>query len=289
MIKEPLVYIILLNYNGWRDTIECIESLNKIKYKNFEIIVVDNNSTDNSREKLLEYAKINNYIFLESESNNGFAAGNNLGVKFALKNNPEYILLLNNDTIVEPEFLTELIACAKKNNNVGIIGGKIYNYPEMNNLWYAGGYINKLTARGKHKIEDYDKECETDFITGCMQLINIIALKDVGLMDEQYFLYYEDLDYCMKFKNKGYKLVYTPNSIIYHKCGGSASYVSATSIYYSNRARWIFVSKNFKGIVRNYYKFEIIIELLIKRILYKNEKKEAIKNVIKYIFRRGKV
>lgn len=287
MHNSPLVYIILLNYNGYHDTIECLKSLDKIKYSNYKIIVVDNSSTDDSLSILEEYTRNTEVKLISSGYNGGFAYGNNVGIQYALQFDPAYILLLNNDTVVDESFLDFLVDFAEKQENVGMVGGKIYYYENTDEVWYSGGYIDKKTARGKHRTDKIGNCEEVEFITGCMQLIPTESLKQVGLMEEDYFLYYEDLDYCKKFINNNYRLLYCDDAKIYHKCGASASYKSPTSIYYSNRARWMYVNKNYSGLKKIYYHAEILFELLLKGMLYKDQNQQAIFKVFKYILQKG--
>lgn len=281
-MNEPLVYIVILNYNGYRDTIECVKSIEDITYKNYKIVIVDNASTDDS-EKMLNKSFSKHHI-IQTGKNLGFAGGNNIGIKYAIQNNAEYILLLNNDTIVDKDFLGYLVKGFSLHENVGMVGAKIYYYDMPNKVWYAGGKFNRLRAKGEHCVIDIDTNYkEVEFITGCLQLISVNALKKVGLMEEKYFLYYEDVDYCFRFMDNGYKLIYSKESKIYHKCGGSANYKSPLSIFYSNRNRYIFINTYLNGLSKILAKTNYFIELLVKFIIYRGENRHAIKKVIKYI------
>ncbi|WP_434640805.1 glycosyltransferase family 2 protein [Thermoanaerobacterium thermosaccharolyticum] len=279
---EPLVYIILINYNGYKDTIECVRSIEKITYKNYKIVIIDNASTDNSIDILRQTLK--NYKIIQNDKNLGFAGGNNVGIRYALENGAEYILLLNNDTVVDKDFLSYLIKGFSVKENVGMVGGKIYYYDKPDKIWYAGGKFNKLRARGVHFTLDNNIDYkEVKFITGCLQLISADAIKKVGLMKEGYFLYYEDVDYCFRFIKKGYKLIYSRNSIIYHKCGGSANYKSPLSIYYSNRSRFLFINENLDGILLIISNIIFFLEFFIKFIIYKKDNKKSLLKVYNYI------
>jgi GT2 family glycosyltransferase len=136
------VYIIIVNWNGLKDTYECIRSVLNISYKNYTILVVDNGSDkDDSKEIATKFPEV---ITLRSESNLGFSGGNNLGIKYAMDKGAEYILLLNNDTIVEKDFLDVLVNIASKNQTIGLAVPKINYYSEPSKVWYAGGYISKF-------------------------------------------------------------------------------------------------------------------------------------------------
>ena len=244
----PLVYIILVNYNGYKDTIECVNSLKGINYSNYKIVIVDNASTNNSLEILKQ--TLNNCIIIESKKNLGFAGGNNLGIKYALKSNADYVLLLNNDTLEEPNFLNNMINSFNKDEKIGLVGCKIMYYPEKDKIWYGGGYINWFKFIGIHcGMKQIDKgQCDTekeiDFMTGCCMLIKREVFEKVGLLSEEYFMYFEDVDFCVKVKDAGYKIWYNPEAAIYHKVGFSSGGEESTfSIKWGTRNRLLFMNK----------------------------------------------
>ena len=284
------VFIILLNYNSYEDTIECVESIAESeKELNYKIIIVDNNSTDDSKEKL---ANDLNYIYLQANENGGFAKGNNIGIKYAMENGADYILLLNNDTIIEKNSISKMIKEIEKRQNVGAIGCRIMYYDNKKLINYNGGKINWLKASTIH--EDYKKEYKTngqdfkytEFITGCCMLIKKEVIEKVGLLPEEYFMYYEDLDYCIKVKEAGYKLGVLTTSVIYHKVSSSSGGENSPfSIKWGNRNRRIFIEKYKKYTKRV---FTIITYYITREILFikyklkkQNEKAQAIKDGIK--------
>ncbi|SKA87522.1 hypothetical protein SAMN05428976_11011 [Clostridium sp. USBA 49] len=251
MENQPLVYIILINYNGWKDTIQCIDSIRNIDYNNYKIVIVDNNSKDNSVENIKKIYP--NITILEENVNLGFAGGNNEGIRYALQNNADYVLLLNNDTEVKKDFLSVLIERIKKEPKIGIATGKINYYDNKRIIWYAGGVFDKLKGNSYHIGVDekdnnqYDEEKEISFISGCFMLIPSKVFNDIGLLSEDYFLYHEDTDFCCKIMSKGYKLFYYPKSIIYHKVSASTGRKSKLYDYYYTRNRCILISKNLVG------------------------------------------
>lgn len=268
----PKVFIIILNYNGYRDTIECIDSIKKSTYKNYEIIIIDNNSTDNSERILL--SKYPEYHFIQTGINNGFAWGNNFGIKYSIDNGADYVLLLNNDTIVTPNFLQPLISLAESDKRIGIVGGKIYYYNEPKKIWYAGASINTYNGKTKHLGDkdidngQFDNISETGYVTGCMMFVNREAIKKAGLMDENYFLYYEETDWNVRIKKCGYRIVFTPYSIIYHKVSSSMQDIKQKkdylTRYYYDRNSYYFIIKNY-GIPNKIYMFLYIRSKLILR------------------------
>jgi GT2 family glycosyltransferase len=244
--EGPKVSIILVNWNNSGDTIECLESLEQLTYQNFEIIVVDNNSTDNS---IKELENVNNIHLIQNNNNLGFAGGNNVGIELALKGKSDYILLLNNDTVVDKEFLSVFVNKVAADINIGVIGGKIYYYNYPDKIWSAGGGITKVTKRtfqygeNEKDKEKYNLEKEVAFLSGCCMLIKRDVFEKVGMLDEDYFMYYEDVDFCVRAK-QFFKIMYTPEAIIWHK-------VSATT------------EKSF----RDYYRIRNYLYLLKKRFV----------------------
>lgn len=244
----PFVYIILVNYNGYKYTIECVNSLGKINYRNYKIIIVDNASSDNSLTILKQ--KLNDCIIIDSKENLGFAGGNNLGIKYALHHNGDYIMLLNNDTLVKTDFLDNMLNSFNKDNKIGLVGCKIMYHPEKDIIWYGGGYIDWFKFIGVHyEMKQVDKgQCDTekeiDFITGCCMLIKREVFEKSGLLSEDYFMYFEDVDFCVKVRNVGYKIWYNPKAVIYHKVGfSSGGEESPFSIEWCTRNRLFFMNK----------------------------------------------
>ncbi|WP_160674303.1 glycosyltransferase family 2 protein [Clostridium sp. C8-1-8] len=247
-MEEALIYIVLLNYNGARDTLDCIESLKKIKYKNYKIVIVDNKSTDDS-EEVIRRAVGEQYVVLQSGKNGGFAEGNNLGIEHALKAGAEYILLINTDTLVEPDFLTEMANTFSTDSSIGIVGSQINYYPETDKIWFGGGKIKWDRFSGAHEqqgeADSGSKEIrQIDFMTGCCMLIKREIFEKVGFLPKEYFMYLEDLDFCIALAEKKYKIMYNPNAKIYHKVSASTGgEESAFSVKYGNRNRVILMNK----------------------------------------------
>jgi GT2 family glycosyltransferase len=218
---HPKVSIIILNWNGLEDTIECLESLTKITYLNYEVIIVDNGSEGNDVEVLQN--RFGSYVhIIRNDRNYGFAEGNNIGMRYALKGEGEYVLLLNNDTIVAPDFLTELIKVAESDSKIGLLGPKVYFYHEPNRIWFAGGRISLLAAssvQGYRQVDkgQFDKVDRIDFVTGSCVLIRRVVLKSIGLFDPIYFFAIEDVDLCLRAIRARFINVFVPNSKIWHK------------------------------------------------------------------------
>lgn len=253
------IYIVILNYNGWEDTIKCVKSLEKVKdtkdYK-VEVLVIDNASKNDSVKKIREALPHVNMI--ENPVNLGFSGGCNEGMRYALDNGADYVLLLNNDTVVDPDFLFEMFKSVQK-DGVGGVVPKIYfekgneyhkaKYKESELgkiIWYAGGIMDWGNLIGHNRGVDevdhgqFDSEQVTELATGCCFLIRSQVLANVGLFDDKYFLYYEDADLTERIKRAGYRIMYQPKAVIWHKNAGSSGSGSILQDYYITRNRMLF-------------------------------------------------
>jgi len=270
---NPSVSIIILNWNGWKDTLECLESLYQIDYPNYQVILVDNYSQDSSLEKIRKYCqgnikieskffiyhpqnkpiklkeinnketeeinadknikiennpvkKNNSLTLIKNDVNYGFAEGNNIAIKYTQKiHNPDYILLLNNDTIVEPDFLSQMIKVAESDGKIGIVGGKLLNAFKPQIIDSTGHLISwgRIIDRGHGEIDhrQYDRDIKVMGAMAAAALYKCEMLKDIGLLDSRYVTLGEDADLSWRSHNHGWKAIYTPKAIVYHKRGQS--------------------------------------------------------------------
>lgn len=302
----PKVFIIVLNWNGKDDTIECIESLKKIDYSNYKIVIVDNGSSDGS-DDIIPRRYFKEIPFIETKKNFGYSGGNNIGIKYALEHGADYVLLLNNDTIVEPDFLSKLVEAAEANKTIGIVGPMIYFYDRRDTLWFGGGKVNWARTKGEHidyglRTTDYGKNenigssgspsavvgRQVDYITGCCLLIKRETIEKIGLLDEDYFLYYEDVGWCLRARKNGYNSVLVPSAKIYHKQSRSADEASYPYIYYHSRNGLILASRFRSKILALIIGFWIFSKQIVKLVI--GYKKEWARPVIKGIkdFWRGR-
>lgn len=306
----PKVSITILNWNGWKDTVECLESLYQINYPNYDVVLVDNGSEDESLEKIRDYCggkikiesnffkyskknkpitifehdekelkikndnnEINSFpsnrelILIKNDKNCGFTEGNNIAMRYILKSlNSDYTLLLNNDTVVDTDFLDELITAAENDPHVGIIGPKIYYYDENNMIFSIGGKINPWTGRtpfigwGETDKGQFEDVVEVDYVSGCALLIRNDLIKKIGLLNEDYFSYYEETEWCVKAKIAGYFIICNPKSKIWHKIAVTSK-KSDLYIYYITRNRFLFLKRNFS-------KLQFFVSSLIFFITY---------------------
>ncbi|MBR3348952.1 MAG: glycosyltransferase family 2 protein [Solobacterium sp.] len=252
MSGQPKVSIILVNYNGYQDTIDCLRSLREITYQNHEAIIVDNASTNDSVERLID-AIDDREILIRSENNDGFAAGNNIGIRYALAHGADYCLLLNNDTVTEPGFLDHLIEGFGLSERCGLTIGKILYEGKRDIIWYAGGSISRKNGKTMHwhyREKDAglpEAPQKVSFATGCCMCLSREAIEKVGLMDESYFLYEEDTDYCCRIADAGFEMIYIPQARIYHKVNASTGQKPGLSQYYSVRNKYRMIQKNLSG------------------------------------------
>ncbi|HMM10876.1 MAG TPA: glycosyltransferase family 2 protein [Bacteroidales bacterium] len=244
----PLVSIITVNYNQTEVTCALLSSLQKITYPNIEVLVIDNASADDPQ---IIRQRFPNVILVLNPINYGFAAGNNFGL---MRAKGEYVMLLNNDTEVEPGFLEPLVSKIQNNHEIGAVSPKIRYFYSPKNIQYAGyAPMNYLTMRnfaiGHHEtdIGQYDEDRETYYAHGAAMLVPMKVVKEVGLMSYIFFLYYEEADWCERIKRAGYKIFYVANSLILHKESVSTGKLSTLKIYYLNRNRLVFMRRNVEG------------------------------------------
>lgn len=256
---SPKVSIIILNWNGLEDTIECLESLKRITYPNYEVIVVDNGSKGNDarvlQERFGDYANI-----IQNDRNYGYTGGNNIGIRHALDNSsPDYFLILNNDIVVAPDFLTEMVRVAEDDDSIGILGPKIYYYDFPKTIQSAGCRVSMIrgisTIIGNKEIDNgqYDTVQEAGHVMGCCLLIKREVVEKIGLFDESYFCYWDETDYCTRARKAGYKVIYVPKARMWHKKRLRAKLwakipmeqkATASSYYYWARNNFRFMRKH---------------------------------------------
>ena len=287
MKKNSLVSIIILNWNGKKMTEECLNSLIPQMNKNFEIILVDNGSTDGSVEYLKK--KFPKIKIIESQKNRGYAGGNNLGVKYA---KGDYILILNNDIVVDKNFLREIW---KNKDKAEILGVKNYYYDKKNILWAIGSKVNRFTMKANligNKEEDkgqYDKDFIPPQVTGSAMLINKKVIDKIGFLNESYFAYYEETEWQTRAKNAGFKTSWIPRAKLWHKVGFSTGGGrTPLSAYYLVRNRGYFIQKwgKWKIIAWPLWLFEVLMRILYGLLKNKEYVKMGWKGMVDFF--RGK-
>ncbi len=290
------VYIILLNWNGWKDTCQCLESVLHSDYPNFRVIVCDNRSTDGSMQKIKDWAegkliadeeineKLKSFIsppikkplayvqytraeaeqggknddekiplvLIQNDSNAGYSAGNNVGIRYALQKNADYIWVLNNDTIITHRTLKELVYRVQSGENLGLLGTLIYYASEPSKIQvYGGGKLMKVLGVDRFVYSPG----VIDYVSGTSLFIKREVIEKVGLLDEKFFFYWEDVDYSRRVLEKGWKLGVATNAIVYHKFSASVGgqslksdlfkVASLTRYFKKHRRRWWFFPVGF--------------------------------------------
>lgn len=218
-MSYPQVLIIILNWNGLQDTLECIASVYKMDYPNFEVVVVDNGSTDDSVEVLLKtYPYV---ILIENKENLGYTGGNNVGMRYAIKHGADYMWLLNNDTIVEPDTLSKIVATAGSHKEIGLVSPVIYYYDKPDKIQFCGSYVdyNNFCIPHAENIESWHEMNMGQIISlwGTALLIKSNVVKKIGCLNSKYFAYQEDCEYCIRAAKGGYTSVLEPWARVYHK------------------------------------------------------------------------
>lgn len=250
---NPLVHIILVNWNGYDDTVECVESCLTLAHAPFEVVVVDNGSADGSGERLrTRFSAEPRVSVILTRENLGFAGGNNAGIARALDAGADYIWLLNNDTVVEPASLSALLAAAESHPDAGMFGSKVYYYDRPSVLWFAGGFIREVREgstfhRGLEEEDtgQYDTPGTVDYVTGASLFASAALVREIGMMSEDYFLYWEEVDWCARAAAAGHPNRYVPASRVWHKVGASlGAQNSPVQIRYDARNRLLFYRRN---------------------------------------------
>ena len=228
MNSQPLIDVVILNWNLPHDTNLCVQSVLRSDYPAFRVIVVDNGSTDEN-QALLDVSD-ERVTLICTQANLGFAGGCNAGIRYALEHQSDYVLLINNDTTIAPDMLAHLVEPFKHHSDLGVVGPLIYYASEPTKVWFSGErfwrklYVVRLGLRLK---DSYTELEEVDFVSGCGMLVPRQVWETVGLLDPAYFMYYEDLDFCVRVKQHGFWLACAPQAHMWHavsaSSGGSAS------------------------------------------------------------------
>jgi len=244
----PRVMLIVLNWNGLADTLECLDSLMHLDYPAYEVVVVDNGSTDGSVEVISD--RFPGVTLIENNENLGYAEGNNRGISYALKAGADYVLVLNNDTVLCQDLLTHLVRVAEADSRVGAVGPKIYYHMQPHRIWFAGGMIDwqrGFTVNLGADEDDagqFEEVKSVDFLAGCALLIRRETWEDVGPFDSRYFMYWEETDWCTRVRRAGYDLLFVPQAKMWHKVSTIAQSQSSRVLYYMTRNRFFFFYKH---------------------------------------------
>jgi len=249
--KSPKVLVIILNWNGTEDTLRCLESLRRVEYDNFEVLVIDNDSVPGSADPIKrEFPEV---TLIRNEQNLGYSGGNNVGLRYARDTDSEYVLILNNDTTVDPQFLNELVKVAETDPRIAVLGGKVIQLEKPDKLWAVYGAVNfcqqLVKVWGHNKpISQFSSRKDVDFVVGCGMMLSMDAFVDVGEFDERFFAYHDEVDWCKRARDMRYRVVYVPDALMWHKgcasTGGFQDYYNPALRYLPARNSVLYVKKH---------------------------------------------
>lgn len=248
---DPKIFVVVVNWNRADETIECVRSLQGLAYSNYEVLVVDNASVDGSATTLA--AAFPDLPIVRNATNLGYAEGNNVGIRYALSREADYVLLLNNDTVVDKDLLHELVRAATRCPGAGLVGPKIYDYQDPTKVWFAGASINWSSGDSPHlglgeqDVGQFNGVLEVDRLSGCAMMVDREVFQRVGLLDPRYFLYYEDVDLCVRAAKAGFTSYCVQTAKVWHKESSStnANRGSDLHAYYHLRNRLLFLQTHF--------------------------------------------
>lgn len=241
-MNEPLVACVIVNWNGWRDTIACLDALRPIDYERLLVIVVDNGSSDDSVVRI-RTAHPAIHLF-ESGRNLGFSGGNNLGIQQAMRHEVEYVWLLNNDTQPACGSLRQLVQAAEADVRLGAVGSVLHyaSDPQKVQAW-GGGRINLWNGYSSHATAPLKAGASLDFLTAASMLVRRRALEEVGLMDDRFFLYWEDTELCFRLRQNGWRLGVAPGAVVLHKVNASTNHETGLIDRYFTASAMRFLSQ----------------------------------------------
>lgn len=251
-MDSGLVCILIPNYNGWEDAEDCIRSLKDLEYADYRIVLLDNGSTDGSYGKLSAMSGDDPVVdVVAHDPNNGCAGGINAALAYAKRYEPAFYWFLNNDTTVDPAALTEMVATAAQHPEAGCFGSKIYYYDDPRVLWYAGGYIQRNhsgpgfhVGMGETDEGRYDSVRPLDFATGCSLMARAEVVEAIGGWSEDYYMYWEDIDWVARASRAGWQCLFVPTSVIWHKISRSFRGDTTLQRRYEVRSRLRFYWRN---------------------------------------------
>ncbi|NLG27306.1 MAG: glycosyltransferase family 2 protein [Chloroflexi bacterium] len=257
-MNEPLlprVAVIVLTWNQRDLTLDCLASLQRSDYPSdrLQIIVVDNGSADDTAAAVHE--RFASVTVIENGANLGFAEGNDVGLRHALRGPADYLMLLNNDTVVDPAMLSHLIAYAQAAPEVGIVTPKILYHDEPGRIWCAGNSIDwrrgtTLRLRANEPDDSTHTARDVDYATGCAICWKRQAVEQTGLLDSRFFIYYEETDWCVRARRAGWSIHYVPTARMWHRVSAAMGTSSPATDYYMARNVQLFLAKNLSGLAR---------------------------------------
>jgi len=250
------VVIVILNWNNAPDTLACLESVFRLEYDSFDVVVVDNGSTDGSADRIrAAYPTVH---LIETGDNLGYAEGNNVGIRWALAHGAEYVFILNNDVLVAPDSLSCLVLVAETDPAIGILGPTVYCVQPASTVFAAGSMIKWADGRLVHRgmfqpvdaVQPPSAPESIDFVSGCALLIRRECVESVGLLNGDYYLNFEDVEWCVLAQHSRYRVLYIPAAVVWHKVSATLGQASPANTYYMTRNAFLFFSTHLRGKAR---------------------------------------
>jgi hypothetical protein len=243
----PCVIAVILNTNRRDDTLECLESLYRNAYPNQRVIVLDNASSDGSAAAIRE--RFPQTILIELDRNLGYAGNNNVGIEAALQHGADWVFVLNEDTILAPDCIERLVSVGEEDARIGIVGPMVYHYDEPNVIQSAGGILEADFAAlhiGQNEVDigQYPEPRDVAWVSGCALLVRRKLIEEIGALDERFFYYWEETDWCTRARERGWRIVHIPQARLWHK-GVQRNYQPSPNVtYYATRNRLLFLRKH---------------------------------------------
>lgn len=291
LATKPSVWAVIVSYNSFDDTCACVRSLLASSYENLMVVVVDNNSPDGSGFMLQNAISSPRVKIIRSPENNGFAAGSNIGLHYARNCGAELFWLVNADVTVDSNALFHLVECFANHPECGAVGSKVL-YPRFSKrhkreneivnldlIWGAGGKVDfskrEVQMLGWREIDQgqYDDMRECDYLPGCSLMVSRLAIDKIGYLPEMYFMYFEETDWCTRMREEGFKLLYTPGSVVWHDFDEDGK-KSSNMVYYYNRSTMLFWHKHSRGISR----LKFVCRVMFKDLLRAQRALKAARN-----------
>lgn len=242
--------IVILTWNGRDLTLECLESLASIRTTDTVIRIVVDNASNDGTVAAIRSRWGDDVTIIANATNEGFSRGNNAGIQRALDAGCDAVLLLNNDTVVDPDFLSEMAGALRADTAVGIAAPKIYYYAQRDQIWFAGGEVSLGRGTARHigirerDVGQHDTPRDIGYATGCALLARREVFQTIGLLDPSYMAYYEDTDFCMRARRAGYRIRYVPAARVWHKISASSGgQLSRKKVMRKFRSTWKFFGR----------------------------------------------
>jgi GT2 family glycosyltransferase len=271
----PFVYVVILAWNGRDDTLESLHSLESVWNEKTKGVLVDNGSTDGTAEAVREQYPV--LEILQTGENLGFTGGNNVGIRHALKMGADYIILLNNDTVVDPDFVRELLTVAISADIIGFVSPKIYFFDPPDLLWFAGARFSTRTGYGRmigYREKDcgqYDEVREIDRPCGCAMLVSRRLCEEVGLMYPGIFLYMDEVEWMLRARKSGFKAYYAPKAKVWHKISASVGKESHPEAFYYGVRNTLFVLNNhdaYSLFIMNWFRNAVVLVVFVTSLIF---------------------